>query len=205
MKRVILASRSPRRRELLALLIPEALITVIPPTSAQEIGFDGLTDWPSVESRLEEIARKKCDDVLKHLAEEQIEFDVLIAADTVIVGHNSAGELAVLGQPPDSEEWRAIVENWFRQYYFGRTHTAVTGLCVERPDGGRFEQIVKTEVTMAADREELLDWYLESQEPLGKAGGYAIQGAGSMFITAIKGSLSNVIGLPLESLSKILF
>ena len=56
----------------------------------------------------------------------------------------------------------------------------------------------RTEVTFRDDAEALLDWYIATEESRGKAGGYAIQGAGSVFVTHVAGSLSNVIGLPLE-------
>jgi len=76
-------------------------------------------------------------------------------------------------------------------------------LCVRGPDGPTAERIVATEVTFIADVDKHLDWYIGTGEPRGKAGGYAIQGAGSIFITRVVGSLSNVIGLPLEALLEI--
>lgn len=204
MNRVILASRSPRRRELLALLVPEDLIEVRPPRDAEEAGFEALHDEPSIHRRLAEIARDKCDDVCEQLAESDTDYDVIIAADTVIVGERTDGKLDVLGQPPQTPDWREVVARWFRDYYFGREHTAMTALCVADADGRRCERIAATKVAMAADRDELLDWYLDTGEPCGKAGGYAIQGAGSMFVTSIDGSLSNVVGLPLETLRDVL-
>ena len=60
--------------------------------------------------------------------------------------------------------------------------------------------MVSTEVSFIDDVESRLEWYIETEEPRGKAGGYAIQGAGSIFISRVAGSLSNVIGLPLEAL-----
>ncbi len=204
MKRVILGSRSPRRRELLGKLVPDTRITVQPPQSTEERGFEGLDDWTSIDARLQEIARAKSDDVLEQLRSQNVEFDAVIAADTVIVGCDESGRLAVLGQPPDTEDWQTVVADWFRRYYLGRSHTAATALCVEFPDGTRRERVVKTVVAMAADREDLLEWYLRTDEPRGKAGGYAIQGAGSLFVTSVEGSLSNVVGLPLEALRHLL-
>jgi len=203
MNRVILASRSPRRRELLACLIPAERITVLPPRSPHEAGFDGLADWPSIESQLAAIARDKCDDVCAQLAEDHAEFDAVIAADTVIVGQSDDGQLTALGQPPETDQWQSVVKGWFRRYYLEKTHHAATAVCVQFPDGRRDERIVKTAVSMAAASDRLLDWYLTTGEPRGKAGGYAIQGAGSMFVSAIEGSLSNVIGLPLEAVQSL--
>jgi len=204
MKRVILASRSPRRRELLAHIVPEDRIEVLPPQDSDEAGFEGLGTWPEIEARLLEIARDKCDDVCRQLAASGTEYDVVIAADTVIVGEPDDGPLVVLGQPPADENWRETVAGWFHDYLLGREHTAATGLCVATSEGKRWERIVKTGVTMAADRRDWVDWYLQTGEPQGKAGGYAIQGAGGLFVTSVNGSLSNVIGLPLEALREIL-
>ena len=92
------------------------------------------------------------------------------------------------------------MRHWFREYYARRPHLALTALCVQEPGGLAVERIVKTEVTFISDVERHLEWYIGTGEPRGKAGGYAIQGAGSIFISKVTGSLTNVIGLPLETL-----
>lgn len=204
MKRVILASRSPRRRELLAHLVPEESIEVLPPCSADEAGFDGLRDRVSIESQLLCIARDKCDDVCRQLADSGAAYHVVVAADTVGVCAGDDGDLVVLGQPPEDLHWRETVAGWFRDYYFGREHTVLTGVCVTDSSNRRIERIAATQVAMVARDDELLNWYLTTDEPCGKAGGYAIQDAGSMFVASISGSLSNVIGLPLEVLREVL-
>jgi len=204
MKRIILASRSPRRRELLAHLVPEESINVLPPRSADEAGFDGLRDRGAIESQLLNIARDKCDNVCWQLADSGTAYDVVVAADTVGVCSGEDEDLVVLGQPPEASHWRETVAGWFRDYYFGREHTVLTGLCVANAAGARTECVAATQVAMVDRDDELLNWYLTTDEPRGKAGGYAIQGAGSMFVESISGSLSNVIGLPLEVLREIL-
>jgi septum formation protein len=73
----------------------------------------------------------------------------------------------------------------------------MTALCVTTPAGDRQERVVTTRVTFRADAAEWVDWYLRTEEPRGKAGGYGLQGAGSLFVERIEGSPSNVIGLPL--------
>jgi septum formation protein len=70
---------------------------------------------------------------------------------------------------------------------------------VTTPDGRRAERLVESKVTFRPDVEPWLNWYLLTGEPKGKAGGYALQGAASVFITKVEGSLSNVVGLPLEA------
>lgn len=207
-KKIVLGSRSPRRLELLRHVVPYERIVVMPPRSADEAGFAGITDWDGIEQRLLEIARSKCDDVQAWLATPDAPLspnDVLavITADTVIVGIEDDGSPNVLGQPPEDESWPGVVRQWFMKYYIGKTHIAVTALCVARADGRRSERVVRSDVTFRADCQRWLDWYIASGEPRGKAGGYALQGAGGIFIEMVEGSLSNVVGLPLAELMQI--
>ena len=206
---IILGSRSPRRRELLQLLVPEESIRVLPPRSRQECEFDGLHDWPSIESRLAEVARSKCEDVLSQLKTQSAnETDeraaVVLTADTIIVvNEEDDGRLLVLGQPPEDDSWRDVARNWFHRYYLGRTHTAATAICAANLAGDRVERVVTSRVTFhAADSnsESRIEWYLSTGEPQGKAGGYALQGAGGVFVSAVEGSVHNVVGLPLREL-----
>jgi septum formation protein len=203
---LVLASRSPRRRELLGLVVPTDRIIVVPPRDAAEPGFDGLCDLPAIQRRLLEIARLKAADVQQQLALKNpadAVKAVIIAADTTIVATAADGSLHVVGQPPEDDSWKDTVRRWFRDYYAGRTHLALTGLCIHGPGGRIAERFVSTEVAMIADVESRLEWYIETEEPRGKAGGYAIQGAGSVFVSRVTGSLSNVVGLPLEALLEV--
>ncbi|HEX6984486.1 MAG TPA: Maf family protein, partial [Planctomycetaceae bacterium] len=197
----VLASRSPRRLELLALVVPRDRIRVVPPASPDEAGFDGLRTRRGIETRLLAIAAAKCDDVLSQLGGEAGR-SIVIAADTVIVAGEADGELVPLGQPPEPD-WRETTRGWFLDYYAGRTHLALTGLCVAGPRGRR-ETVVATRVAFRPDVAAYLDWYLATGEPRGKAGGYAIQGAGSLFVDRVEGSLTNVVGLPLRELLDVL-
>lgn len=195
---IVLGSRSPRRRELLAHLVPASRIVVAPPASPDEAGFEGLNAWTLINERLREIARKKNEDVR---AVQPID-SIVVTADTVIVGE-AEGELAVLGQPPETPDWPEVVRGWFDRYLLGRPHFAVTAVCVSnRAD--RWERIVQTRVTFAAAEPDLVDWYLATGESQGKAGGYALQGAGSLFVEDICGSPSNVVGLPLRETRDLL-
>ncbi|MBI3865182.1 MAG: Maf family protein [Planctomycetia bacterium] len=202
---IILASRSPRRLELLGLVVPAARISVVPPRDAAEAGFEGLRDMPAVQARLLDIARKKYNDVAGQLAEKWagpggLMPQAIVAADTTIVASSDRGQIHVLGQPPEDESWKDVVRTWFRVHFAGRTHIAVTALLVGTPGEKPVERIVNTQVGFIADVEPYLNWYIDTGEPRGKAGGYAIQGAGSIFISHLSGSLSNVIGMPLEAL-----
>lgn len=200
---VVLASRSPRRLELLSLVVPRERIRVVPPPSAEEAGFEGLHTRAEIEGRLREIAAVKCDAVLRHLGPEA-EGAIVVAADTIIVVSTPLplSSLLVLGQPPE-ETWRETTRRWFTEFYAGRTHAVLTGLCVAGP-GGRVEMMIESYVTFRTEVAADLDWYLDTGEPRGKAGGYAIQGAGSVFVERVEGSLTNVVGLPIGELRSAL-
>jgi septum formation protein len=135
---------------------------------------------------------------------------VVVAADTEVIVERAGGSLHVLGQPPADDSWAETVRRWFREDYAGKTHLAATALCVERlgekeaSRSQRVSRVVTSRVTFMDDVDRWLDWYLATGEPRGKAGGYALQGAGSIFIAKVEGSLSNVVGLPLAELLEML-
>jgi predicted house-cleaning NTP pyrophosphatase (Maf/HAM1 superfamily) len=129
---------------------------------------------------------------------------IVIAADTVVIV-NRDGSLHVLGQPPDDDSWRETVRRWFREDYAGKTHLVATALVLEHVGNGkRASRVVTSRVTFVDNLERWLDWYLATGESRGKAGGYALQGAGSIFISKVEGSLSNVVGLPLAEVLEML-
>ena len=200
--RIVLGSRSPRRLELLRLIVPEDRIDVIPPSSSDEPGFGDTTTWDDIEQRLREITQAKSIDVLAQ--SDPATTAAVISADTVIVAQDEANQPVVLGQPPDDDTWRDVVRNWFERYLLGKTHTAATCVLIATPAGETAMRTVKTEVTFDADTDCHLDWYLDTEESKGKAGGYAIQGAGSVFVSEVRGSLSNVVGLPIRTVRELL-
>lgn len=203
--RLILGSRSPRRRELLELLVSPESIDVRPPLSSDELGFAGLTSWLEIAQRLQQIAREKNDDVLAQLSKGADGTQLALTADTVIVASDADARFQVLGQPPADESWRDVVRGWFRDLYAGRSHIAATAVCLtDRSTGRRIERIVQSHVWVRDDVEPLLDWYLATDEPRGKAGGYALQGLASVFVTRVEGSITNVVGLPLEAVVELL-
>ena len=204
MSRLILGSRSPRRRELLVMLVPPESIDVRPPRSTNELGFEGLTSWLDIAQRLQRIAREKNDDVVSQLSPSD-DSQLVLTADTVIVASDALGSYRVLGQPPHDDSWREVVRGWFRDLYAGRSHIAATAICLtDQRTGRRLERIVQSHVWVRDDVEPLLDWYLATEEPRGKAGGYALQGFGSVFVTRVEGSITNVVGLPLDALVELL-
>jgi len=202
----VLASRSPRRFELLRLLVPADRIRVVPPRTSEEASFAGCTTLAAVAGRLAEIVRAKAGDVqaqlerAPHLAGPA---SLVIAADTVVVAGDEPDRLVPLGQPAAGDAGRDDVRRWFKEYYAGRTHTVMTGLLIMCGNRQVHESAIRTELRFRADATDLVEWYLGTGEPWGKAGGYAIQGAGSVFVEQVAGSLSNVIGLPLERLQTL--
>ena len=207
-RRYILASRSPRRLELLQRIIHPDLISVHSPENPNEAGFDDCRDLTAIRRRMLEIARNKAEQVRSRLNEQEASLyerprTLIIAADTTVIVNKSDGQPTVLGQPPVSDDWREIVMTWFLEYYAGKTHLAATAVHVTTPDGRTAECVSETEVTFHSNVMPWLNWYLLTGEPCGKAGGYAVQGAGSIFIEQVKGSLSNVVGLPIEALLEL--
>lgn len=210
--RFVLGSRSPRRRELLQQIVPLDQIDIVPPASADEAGFEGLTDWLSIRARMQTITRHKSAQVRQQLG-DRAENSVVICADTSIIISEAAERrldhsqecplsepLRVIGQPPTNEPHGETLRRWYHDYYAGQTHLAATSLCVTGPQQREHERIVTTQITFRDDMAPWFAWYVASGEPQGKAGGYALQGAGSVFMTSIVGSVTNVIGLPLEAL-----
>jgi len=166
-----LASQSPRRRELLGQL---GLALDVRPADVDE------TPRPGEEARayVLRVAQAKA-----RAVEAQ---GVVLAADTAVVLDGR-----ILGKPRDDAEAAAML-----RALSGRAHQVLTGVCAR--GGGRQELVVVTSVVeLAALSERQIAWYVATGEPRDKAGAYAVQGVASAFVTAVRGSVSNVIGLPL--------
>ena len=165
-----LASQSPRRRELLSAL---GIRLRVVPAGADETPRPG---EPAREYVLR-VARDKA---------RAVDGETVLAADTEVV---LDGE--VLGKPCDDADARRML-----RALSGRSHEVLTGVCARR--SGREETVVvRSEVTFAALAERQVSWYVATGEPSDKAGAYAVQGAGGAFVTEVRGSVSNVVGLPL--------
>jgi septum formation protein len=205
---IILASRSPRRLELLSLLIESDRILARPPARSEEQGFEDCQTITDIEARLLAIAREKRaavrSEVVSATDAAALASAAILAADTTIVAESATGELAVLGQPPREGPGRPTLRRWFEDYYFVRPHLALTAVSIERSDGEVAETIVSTVVSFNRAAAGWLDWYLSTNEPDGKAGGYAIQGLASVFVNRVEGSLTNVVGLPLAETRQLL-
>lgn len=176
--KLILASSSPRRRQLLESL-DLVFVTIAP--DVDELRLPGEEPWDYVER----IARLKAAAVMDSDA-------LVIAADTTVVS-----EGRVMGKPVHPDEARQMLIR-----LSGASHEVLTGVAVRRAE----QVITAVESTMVRfldlTEEEISD-YVQSGEPMDKAGAYALGGQAGLFIDRVEGSPSNVIGLPLHTTARL--
>lgn len=184
MKQIILASKSPRRKELLGRFCPNMIIRS---DASEEYKIPG----ENPEKTVIRLALTKAKNVARLSKEDAI----VIGADTVVVLDG-----IVLGKPKNQDEAFQMLRS-----LSGRTHTVFTGVAV-------FDTVTEKEKTFAEATKvsfrELSDCeieaYIASREPMDKAGAYGIQELGSLFIEGIEGDYFNVVGLPVCKLGKLL-
>lgn len=176
MQKVILASESPRRRELLSSLG----INYTTSSSGIEEVFD--TSIP-LEEALKRVAYQKAEAVAK-----QYPNDVVLGADTIVVVDDQ-----ILGKPENDDEARKML-----RMLSGREHRVLTGTAILYQNESE-TYVEETKVTFYELEEEMIDWYIATKEPKDKAGAYGIQGKGSILVKRIEGDYYNVVGLPLAS------
>jgi len=177
---LILASSSPRRLDLLRQVGVEPAGIETP--SIDETPFD--RERPRDYAK--RLAEAKRDAVLERLVETE---SYVLAADTVV-----ACGRRILPKAEDQETAERCL-----QLLSGRRHRVYTGVAISAPDGRINACVAVTTVTMKRLGSEQLMHYLQSLEWQGKAGGYGIQGRADAFVSAINGSYSNVVGLPLQA------
>ncbi|MBI3395144.1 MAG: septum formation inhibitor Maf [Spirochaetia bacterium] len=178
---IVLASASPRRAEILSML---GLAFSVRPTGVDESFLPGTPP----ERIVEDLAALKATSVPD-------EADALIiGSDTLVILESD-----VLGKPADMREAREMLVR-----LSGREHFVFTGLCVKQG-----ERILtghsKTAVRMRDLTSDEIDAYIQTGEPLDKAGAYAVQGLGAIFVEEIKGDFYTVVGLPVFLLSQFLY
>ena len=194
-RRYVLASRSPRRLELLQLVVHPVLIEVRQPNSPEEAGFDDCRNLDAIRLRMQEIARHKAEQIrLQINAEESLLHErprtLIIAADTTVIVQDSNDNPLVLGQPPATDDWRETVQTWFSEYYAGKTHLTATAVCVITPDGRSAERVVETQVTFRSDVSQWLNWYLLTESPPGKQADMPCKALEVSSSTALKEALA---------------
>jgi septum formation protein len=177
---LVLASASPRRRQLLA---EAGYRCDVHPVDVDESRLPG----EAPDRYVERVARLKADACARQLAGRTI-----VAADTAVVVDDD-----VFGKPADATDATRMLER-----LSGRAHRVMTGVVVI---GRRQVSAVETTIVQFATLSSSdIVWYVASGEPMDKAGGYAIQGLASRFIPRIEGSYSNVVGLPVATVVELL-
>lgn len=173
--RIILASASPRRRQLLE---SAGWLVDVRPAAVDETPLPA-EDPAACVLRLAQLKARSI-----HNAPS-----VVLGADTVVVV-----DAEILSKPADDADARAILTR-----LAGREHQVLTGVCLRRSDGTEASAAESTRVWFTRLSPEEIAAYVDTREPCDKAGAYAIQGRAANFIPRIEGSYSNVVGLPLAT------
>jgi septum formation protein len=180
--RVVLASRSPRRIELISQL---GITAEVVPADIDETPLPGEEPVEYVKR----LASSKARAVQERLATDAF----VLGADTTVDLNG-----VIFGQPDNEADARRMLKA-----LSARTHRVHTGVAVIGPD--RSESVVVTSlVTFELVTDAVLDWYIGTGEWQGKAGSYAIQGQGGTLVASTRGSMSNIIGLPLQETARLL-
>jgi septum formation protein len=179
----VLASASPRRRELLASI---GLEFVVEPSNVVEVRQEG----EAPEEYVARLSREKA-----HALAVLHPSEWIIAADTTVLLGDE-----LLEKPIDKADAARMLGT-----IAGRTHTVYTGVTLVNLEKEHHDtRIAESEVRMLPLSDRDIEWYVRTGEPLDKAGAYAVQGIGAMFIDSIHGSYTNVVGLPLATLFQML-
>jgi len=179
---VVLASRSPRRIELIAQL---GITPDVVPADIDETPLSG--EQPA--EYVQRLASSKARAVQERLATDAF----VLGADTTVDLDGS-----IFGQPEDESDARRMLKA-----LSARTHRVHTGVAVVGPTTSQV-LVVTSMVTFEPVTDALLDWYIGTGEWQGKAGSYAIQGLGGTLVQSTRGSMSNIIGLPLRETAQLL-
>ena len=177
--KLILASQSPRRVELLKQIYPDFLIK---PACGPEIIPENAAPWEVVQ----QLAKGKAEEIAAQYPQ-----DLVIGADTVV-----AVEQQILGKPKTHEQCVEML-----RLLSGRCHQVYTGVALAL-DGKTETFYDVTQVEFYPLREEEIQWYASLDEPYDKAGGYGIQGKGSLLVKGIQGDYFNVMGFPVAATAR---
>jgi septum formation protein len=177
---VILASRSPRRIELLKEVVPQFEVI---PSSAEEIFQPGLTPKENAIA----VAHAKALAVAKNYPDHFV-----LGADTIVVLDND-----IIGKPDDTEDARAILKR-----LSGKRHQVITGVVIVH--SSTVQDAGVSDVNIRVLNENEIARYVDTGEPMDKAGAYAIQGKGAFMVDSYSGSYSNIVGLPLDIVKSLL-
>ena len=179
--KIILASGSPRRKELLLQIgiVPEIIVSHVEEKITSDVPAEVVMS----------LAEQKAVDVAKEMPEGT----VILGSDTVV-----AADRKILGKPKSHEEAYEMIRR-----LAGRSHQVYTGVClVKKGTEGEADTVVsfydETDVNVSPMTEKEIREYADSEEPMDKAGSYAVQGFFARYIDGLKGSYANVMGLPVH-------
>ena len=179
--KIILASGSPRRKELLLQIgiVPEIIVSHVEEKITSDVPAEVVMS----------LAEQKAVDVAKEMSEGT----VILGSDTVV-----AADGKILGKPKSHEEAYEMIRR-----LAGRSHQVYTGVClVKKGSEGEADTVVsfydETDVNVSPMTEKEIREYADSEEPMDKAGSYAVQGFFARYIDGLKGSYANVMGLPVH-------
>lgn len=194
MYKLILASKSPRRKELLKMIESEFEIKVsnceeiITSSEPKQVTME-LAEQKAMAAATELNRQKKNDKQIETTVKDEDSF-IVIGADTVV-----ASGTEIFGKPKDKDDARRMINK-----ISGASHQVYTGVALVLVKGGKVERIdvfsEKTDVEVAHMSSQEIEDYISSTEPYDKAGGYGIQGTFGKYVTGIKGDYNNVVGLP---------
>lgn len=183
--KIILASASERRQELLGRLVKEFDVVV------SDFDENSILFKESIDDYVKDVALGKAMNIKEKLNEDTI----IISADTIVTLENK-----ILGKPKDEDEAFKMLKS-----LQGRKHKVYSGVVVINTAKNVIKQeSLCTEVTFSEISDDEIIEYINTGEPLDKAGSYGIQGIGGIFIKEIKGCYYNVVGLPLNKLKSML-
>ena len=181
--RIILASNSPRRKELLAGIGIDFEVRVL-----QDIDESYPADLP-IQDTAEYISKKKAAAYREQLADDEL----VITADTIVVVDDE-----VMGKPADEQDASSMLHK-----LSGKTHQVITGVTLTTKERQQSFSVL-TDVTFKQLSDEEIDYYITHYHPMDKAGAYGIQGLGERLVERIEGDYNNVVGFPLSAFMRIL-
>jgi septum formation protein len=188
MYQFILASESPRRRQLLE---KAGFVFTVHSVKVSEIPNKNL----NIDEQILDIAGRKAEEAFRQLKGMSIPPFVLLAADTMVVHLDEA-----LGKPESPDQ-----AFHFLRRLSGTSHEVKTALCfIESLRGQKLSHIETSSVTFKNLRDDEIWTYVRSGEPMDKAGAYAIQGQGSRFVESYTGEFDNIVGLPVQKVKQLL-
>jgi septum formation protein len=185
MKKLLLASASIRRKELL-----------------DQIGVQYQSAPMDIDESVQE--NEQAADYVERLAREKAQAGIMANPDMVVLAADTTVVVAgnILGKPDDEQDARDMLGQ-----LSGSIHQVLTGIAVAKRVDGELKiasQVVLTNVFFSAISAQQIENYIQTGEPMGKAGAYGIQGKAALFVDRIEGSYSNVVGLPLAETGKLL-